>query len=260
MRNNKVVQLSISAVTVGLLVFLIVNTFLRPTRSFLLQRIVSPLFASASAVAFMVSNFFGEGAETDRLLRENNRLLMRVAEGELLKKENGELKKSLGLGNALGQTVLSVSPAGFFQLFGNEILVLSRGRESGIRPGDIVFTEDKVYVGRVLAAEEGQSDVLLASSPAEIFDVVFAASGITARARGLSGGEFAVDFVPNEVDISREEFVGVVPKTAFWPQGMVLGKVVDKGAGVGEIFREVSAVHLFNPFQPQPLFVALLGR
>lgn len=259
MRNNRVIYLSFIAVTAGLLIFFIINALLRPVHSFFLQKVISPIFVSASTAAFGVSDFFSGGGETNRLLGENDRLLAKAAEGEILKKENGELKKALGLGEILGREVLPVSPAGFFRFFGNEILTLSRGRESGIQAGDIVLTEDKVYVGRILVSEEGLSDVLLASSPAEVFDVVFVASGATARARGLSGGEFAIDFVPNEVDINREEFVGLVPKTASWPQGMVLGKVIDKGTGAGEIFREVSAVHLFNPFQPQSLFVALLG-
>jgi len=259
-KNPRIVKILFFAVAVGLLIFLSVRILFSPTVEFFMQRTSSFVFETAGRLILKMANFSIDGQESRRLREENSRLLLGSAEVEILRKENNEFRKAAGLSESLGKNVLAVSPAGFFRLFGNEILVINLGRESGIRSGDIVFTEDKVYVGRVLMAGEGTAEVLLASSPYEVFDVVFSTSGVSARAKGRAGGEFTIDFVPNEILIAPEEFVGILPKNAHWPQGLILGRVFDKGTVAGGIFKEVSAVHLFNPSQPPPIFVILLGR
>ncbi len=215
--------------------------------------VYGPAISAASRLSQNAASILGG----QTLLAEDGNLKLAAvsAENETLKKENKALIKALVLGGEYGRKVVPVSPAGFFREIGREVLMLNRGRESGINPGDTVMTEEKIYVGRVLRSGPERSDVILASSRSHITDVLFLASGLRARAKGEGGGELEIDLLPESAEIKRGDLFIVSPKAGDLSSGLLFGEIREASSIEGRIFKNARAVHLFNSFRHTPLFV-----
>lgn len=189
--------------------------------------------------------------------REHRKLAGLAAQIDALKKENEALLRALVLGADLAHKVIPALSAGFFREIGADIIVINRGRESGISAGDPVMTAEKIYVGRVLRSGPDRSDVILASSRSQITDVLFLNKAFRARANGKGGGEFEIDLLPESVEIKSGDLFIVSPKAGDYASGLLFGEIREARSREGSIFRNARAVHLFNPFQYSTLFVIL---
>ena len=188
---------------------------------------------------------------------EHRKLAGLAAEIDALKKENEALLRALILGGEHGRKVIPALSAGFFREIGADIIVINRGRESGISAGDPVMTAEKIYVGRVLRSGPDRSDVILASSRSQITDVLFLDKALRARANGKGGGEFDIDLLPQSVEIKSGDQFTVSPKAGDYASGLLFGEIREARSQEGSIFRNARAAHLFNPFQYSTLFVIL---
>jgi cell shape-determining protein MreC len=101
--------------------------------------------------------------------------------------------------------------------------------------------------------------VLLAASRNQVIDVSFSDLNLRARARGLGGREFAIDFVPENAEIQKGDLFTVTRKPDNTASGLLLGEIRDIASDESRVFKLIRAVHLFDPFSAEPLFVVPSG-
>lgn len=245
-------QLLFFAVTAGLLVFLSISGVLRPLGDRITRRLGMPLVSMVRGLAQKI----GAG---DRAVAEieDPSLLSRLAELEILRKENAALTRALGLGFETGKKIVPSWQVGFSRMLGEEFIVINRGSETGINIGDPVFTEDKIYVGHVFSVGEGRADILRITSPSQSTDVFLVSRGIRGQARGAGGGEFSIEFIPEGVSVQKNDLFVVAPRAGEPASGLVVGEIREVTAIPSEVFQNIRAIHLFDPYRYQPLFVAL---
>lgn len=215
--------------------------------------VVMPLFRGAKWIFMSAGVAFKKDDEQEN----NSDEALRLAKEEIaaLQEENERLLEAVGLSRASGKRVIPASVAGFFRSAGNEVLLIDRGNKEGIAAGDFAFAEGNLYVGRVIGAGEGRSEILLPTSESESFEVVFRKAGIRARAKGFSGGEIAVDFVPLDAPVAVGDLFEVAPIPNMASSEMFLGEAREVENAAPSIFKRIRAVPLFNPRGPGTVFV-----
>lgn len=248
------IRLIIFTVTIGLLIFLNIQGVFLPVENFLSRAVLSPLLSLADGF------FSGGDGKYEVLRKENQKLLVEIAELETLRKENEALTRALGLVQESGRKVLPASLVGFFRFFGNEIVVINRGKESGILIGDIVLTEEKIFIGKIVASNDGRADVLLVTSPTATHDVTFPTSGIRARARGVGAGELIVDLVPESAPVEAGDVFVISPRAGDFSSWLLVGQVREVMVGASPVFKKIRAIHPFQPERDSRLFIIASGK
>ncbi|MFY9462080.1 MAG: rod shape-determining protein MreC [Candidatus Sungiibacteriota bacterium] len=251
-KDRKSIELLVFVVTAGLLIFLSIVGGLGTVTNLFSRGVAVPLLSSASRI-------FWNGGDYQAIQNENIQLKSQVAEADFLKKENDILRKALGLGYEEGRRVIPVSNVGFYRFFENEIVIIDRGIEAGIKAGDAVQTGEKVYVGRVISNDRGRADVLLVTSRSQAIDISFPNLNVRARARGVNGRELAVDFVPDSAAIQKGNLFTVTRKPGNTSSGLLLGEIREVATDESKVFKIIRAIHLFDPFGAEPLFVMPSG-
>ncbi|MDO8561146.1 MAG: rod shape-determining protein MreC [bacterium] len=247
-RDIKNIEFLIFIVTAGLLVFLSIVGGLRPLTN-LVSRVTVPLLSFSTSIFRTTGNY-------QTLQDENAKLKSQLADADSLKKENENLQKALSLGYEEGRRILPASRIGFYRFFDNEIIIIDRGVEAGVAAGDIVQTADKVYAGKVISSTSGRADVLLVTSRNQVIDVTFTNSNIRARARGINGREFAIDFVPENAEIHKGDLFIVTPKAGNKASNLVLGEIREISSDESHVFKIIRALHLFDSLGDATLFVS----
>jgi len=251
-KDRKSIKILVFAVTAGLLIFLsIVGGFGTVTNLFS-RGVAVPLLSAAGRI-------FGNGGDYRTLQDENIKLKSQIVEADAFKNENDILKKALELGYEEGRRVIPVFNIGFYRFFENEIVIIDRGIEAGVRSGDPVVTAQKVYAGRVISNGKGRADVLLATSRSQAVDISFLNLNVRARARGVGGLELAVDFVPENALIQKGDLFTVTKKDGVVSSGLILGEIREVVTDESKVFKIIRAVHLFDPLGAGPLFVISSG-
>lgn len=184
-------------------------------------------------------------------------LVSRDLEIASLRRENEQLREAAGFSRVIGRKVVPASAAGFFRSAGNEVLLIDQGSEAGIAAGNLVFSNGKIYVGRVVAAGKGRSEVLLPTSEMELMEVLFPAAGVRARAKGSSGGEVIIDFVPMDSAVGVGDIFEIAPGSEGGASGMFLGEVREAKDIPSSVFKSIRAIPLFYPLRPGEIFVAI---
>ena len=224
---------------------------------------LSPVFEKVSAFADSVaagSVFFSSRKELhekiDALQKENEKLAARTASLLIAGMENEELKELLGLQSAFPRfNLVSAHSIGFVRDGRDEYIFISKGVKDGVYSDLFVIDGGTTIVGRVTEAYSSAAKVKLITSETEAVNGMFADSRVPALVRGNNFRELQIDLVPENISVSagdeivlseQKDYVGFSPR---------IGRVVEVGSSESGVFKEVKAIHSFDPQSFGPVFV-----
>lgn len=243
--------------------------FLVAERSNAMLAVKSKFFNFVSAVGRPVFSFaakisdaregilrYREITDENRALRVQERVdLEKLVLFEETAKENQALRDALGLKKEFGRAVIPAHIAGLFRDVSEEIIIVDKGAEDGITVGAVVIGKNHVLVGRVIEAYEKTAQVILATSPSEKIDVVFAGTALRASAQGDGAGEFALGLVPYGAQVAEGDTVLVSHADSAYPYGFIAGTVSRIRESEARVFRDLRARSLFDPFRDEEVYI-----
>lgn len=241
-----------AVLVVGALIFFGRRGGLRSFQERVSQLVISPTLAR---IHRMSRGLLHRQTAYEGLEAERRTLLGERAELELLRKENSALREALSLHETMRHAVIPASVIGFSRELGNEILVVDQGSVVGVRTGDVVIAEGNIYVGRVRGVSEDRAEVFLPTSAEETLSIAFLSGDIRARARGIGGGELALDLVSEKAPIQKGDLFTVLLSDYGWAGRLLLGEVRAVTLDETSVFKAIRALHLFDPFVADHVFI-----
>ena len=236
----------------------------------------SPLFVYARSIVFKISaplmekfsglnRLLGTGyfsskkslmAEIQRLGAENQSLVLKLGSFISLERENDELKKLLKIKEERPFfDFISARPVGFIRNGQDEYIFISRGLRDGVHSDLWVLDSQNVFVGRVAEAYQTASMVKLATSASETLNGVLPASGIRVLIKGNGFREFLVDLVPENIEVKEGDEVMAQESWEYAGLSPLLGRVAEVSPSGSQVFKNVKALHYFDPQAMEPVFV-----
>jgi len=183
------------------------------------------------------------GRTASGLRTENYRLSHLAAE---LAVENARLEAQVGAGSKspadslllIHAPVIARDPVTF-----ERYLVVSRGRNQGVRPGSPVISPTGV-AGKVIAAGPHQALVQTLLATGSRVAVMNLRSRISGVGRPVQAGALAIDYLPKEADYRVGDTVVTAGLGEVFPKGLRVGTVVSTPDDKGALFKPV----LIRPF------------
>lgn len=245
--TRRLAKVFVLAVTVGLLVFLGQSAMLASWRGRFSSTLV-PILSWASRGAEKAHTWLGgaSGEKLRELEGERERLLGEVARRDEVMRENETLREALALRKEGEEGVIPAKIVGFFRQGRDEFLLLDRGAENGIAPGDLVLNKNRVLGGAVVEAGSGFARVMLLTSPSKGTDVI-AGNDLRVIAKGNNNRELIIDLVPQDAGIKSGDLVTASPRATGRKITLVVGEIREVRQAENEVFKTVRALHLFNP-------------
>lgn len=217
-----------------------------------------PIFSLAEKVGDVRQGVlhYREVVEENKSLRDQYRAAVeKLGIFEETQKENESLREAIGFHNELGRSVIPAHVAGLFRDVNQEVIMVDKGREDGVVNGSVVIGKNHVVVGRIIEAYAETAKVLLATSPSEKFDVVFAGTPLRVIAQGESAGEFTLGLVPADASIADGDVVLVSHAHSVYPPGFTVGTVSRIRESASRVFRDVRVRSLFDPYQEEMVYI-----
>lgn len=206
---------------------------------------------SASLVRNLTFSFFSNRAlfqENEKLKIENENLTSRLASLFTLEKENLELREILKIKETYPSfEFIKAGVVGLVRDGGDEYIFISQGTNAGVHSDLLVLTPQNTYVGRIAEAYTDTSKVKLITSSSETTNGMILPKRIGVLLRGNVFREFIVDFVPENAEVNEGDIVvssGILDYSNLNP---VIGRVVEVKSSVAEVFKNVKALHNFDP-------------
>lgn len=163
--------------------------------------------------------------ENDMLREENLALLQNVVQLEDTARENAELRKAL---KAEFPSEFDVVLAGIVgREIGKDVLIIDKGKESGIEKSMPVITPGRLVVGRIDSVFEGFSRVLLISQENVSFDAEVMGKNIIGAVRGQGAGRLVFDLIPQKEDLQEGDMVITSNLARIFPENLLVG-IVEK--------------------------------
>lgn len=224
---------------------------------------VSPLqktlYKAGSGVSGLFEGLFTAGGlkkEQQELAKQNILLKQEVLRLRSYEEETRALKQALGLSLEYGfQFVLA--DVVLFQPEEDAVLI-SAGREMGLREEMPVVTQDGVLVGRVRGVFEYFSSVLLISSEDTAFDVEIqgtSSESVLAAAEGASHHQLRFVLAPQEAVIKVGDLVKTTALGGKFPKELLVGEVSSAKKNDAESFQEGEIMPYFASTPLRKLFV-----
>ena len=191
-------------------------------------------------------------------MEENQNLLTKILELDLLKKENEELKKALSLG--LEKEFQLILVKSISKETEGDFILISKGKEDGIREDFAVISAEKVLVGKIDQVYKNFSRVKLISAENNIFDVeiITVADGgekIYGLAQGEGNFKIKIKFIPKEKEIKEGATVISSNIAQKFPQGLLVGAIKKVGKSDVEPHQIIELEPFFRLNLGQTLFI-----
>lgn len=184
------------------------------------------LWGAGDEFSSFLSNMFHSNQlrqNNEELMKENIMLTQSIAELDNIKKENIELRKVINTELPFEFSVLLANVSG--REIGNDILLVNKGRESGIEVNMPVITAEKLIVGRVIEVLDGFSRVDMVSQEDLSFDAGVIGKDIAGVIRGEGGGNLIFDLIPQDKDLQEGDRVATSNLAKIFPENLIIGVV-----------------------------------
>jgi rod shape-determining protein MreC len=194
--------------------------------------------------------FFHAKSENEELKEELRRARLQALQGATALQENAQLRKAVEFRagrtfpsgyEEIGATVTSYDPNAF-----QETLVVSAGRDDGVRKDDPVVSSEGYLVGHVSKTSPNTSRVMLLTDgdfSVSAFDVQTETYGLVSHGQG-AGENLILDLVPKDKLVRRNDLivtagrqVGELP--SLYPRNIAIGTVEQVGRTDVDIFQSV---------------------
>ena len=219
-----------------LIVLFILNPkILLSVRTFTFEALSKPLIILADTHKYF--------ARITRLSEENIRLkhrvsslsveLARLREAEL---ENRRLRMFFKLKKYLSYEVIFAQIIGRGASDWRRVLIINKGTADGIREHMPCATA-KGVIGRVVETAPNSSKIMLVTDPASRIGAILEASRESGLLIGLADGTCKLIYLPFDAEIKKGESVLTAGYGAFFPKGVLLGKVAEIGVEKSRLYK-----------------------
>ncbi|MDD5073144.1 MAG: rod shape-determining protein MreC [Candidatus Omnitrophica bacterium] len=183
----------------------------------------------ASAVfgtGFELLHFKSIANENKRLKRDVAALGSRAAALDEAVSENRRLKGLLSMKDKIGRRSVAAKVTGLDISNWAESLIINKGIKDGIKE-DMAALADGVVIGKVTAVGRVSSRVSLVSDPEIRVAVVSQRGRAGGLMYGIAHGRCIMKFIPKDADIKAGDTVVISGTSGVYPQGFLVGKVID---------------------------------
>lgn len=216
--------------------------------------VVSPLLRVANSVSMRLGAFGGLSQDEARnILLENQRLKAKIFEIEELKDQNVQLRAALGLKESVGLPIEGAGVLLHTREFGQEFLVIDKGKNVGIKKDNLVIDANRLLVGSIVAVEDRTAKVGVVSNAGKTYEAELVPLGVKMLVRGMSGRALLLELLPPSAPIRKGDFVALA--LASGHQTFLIGEVVREKAGSNTTFKEAVATMLVHPETLSEVFV-----
>lgn len=161
-----------------------------------------------------------------RLRSETEDLRARLIGQEQLQKENARLQSLLDFREKLVYSSLAAAVIGRNPVQWNSSILINRGAESGIRPGQPVLMGAGV-VGKVAEAFSGTSKVLLLTDPQFSVAAVVRRSRDSGLVSGTLQGFLRMSYLEPDADVRVGDEVITSKLSGSFPEGIFIGTITE---------------------------------
>jgi rod shape-determining protein MreC len=244
LRNNRLARRRVIEFTILIAITLVLMAFSANPYIQEFQRGLSfalrPFQGAIADVAGSVANVAGAVSEIDRLrsengalLDENERLANENSRLEAVRLENEQLTALMQLQSGLEHETVATRVIGRETLETRRIVIIDRGSDDGVEPGDVVIVQGGALAGRVTDVGPSFAKVTLISDSTSLVVGQLLGSGASGEVVGEAGGVLVMRNVDSAVPIGIDEEVftaGIEVNGGIrspYPKGLVIGAVVD---------------------------------
>ncbi len=230
-------------------------------RNFLISP-VTRMFAYAGEEGFFVfKNIFGVRgvikenvflkSELEFFRGEYFKLANVSQENEFLRQalnlEKEDIHKKLVLAN-----ILSFDP---FQA--NDIFVIDKGRQNGIKENDSVILSGNIVVGRVKDVGEKDSRVLLVTSSQSKITAVSEDDKAKGVISGSASGALALDLILKDVELKQGQIFMTSGLDGIFKRGLLIGELSEVTSSASAPLQKASVRPFFNLRDLKQVFVVV---
>ena len=183
----------------------------------------------ASAVfetGFELLHFKSIANENKRLKRDVAALGSRAAALDEAVSENKRLKGLLAMRDKIGRRSVAAKVTGLDLSNWAESLIINKGAKDGMKE-DMAVLADGIVIGKVTAVGRASSRVSLVSDPEIRVAVVSQRGRASGLMYGIAHGRCIMKFIPKDADIKTGDTVVTSGTSGVYPQGFLVGKVID---------------------------------
>jgi len=184
-----------------------------------------------------INRLSGENRE---LREENERLRGEVVRLREVETENQQLRNLTGIREARPED--SFIAAGVFardQSNARQLVAINRGSSDGVREGMVVLTKQGTLVGSVTEVLDGASWVTLITDPSSAVSALIQESHVQGLLAGEPDGTLTMEFVQETADVTEGDTVITSNLGGGYPDGEVIGRVVEVERTAQELFQSV---------------------
>ncbi len=210
-------------------------------------RITAPIESALQDVTRPVADFVNNLTDVNRLsdenqsLREENeRLVAEAARLREVEAENHELRQSLEIRETRPEDafvpadVIGRDPSNV-----RDVIVINRGIDDGLQEGMVALTRQGSLVGSVTRALDDVAWITLITDPGSASSAVIQDSRVEGVVEGAADGTLQMVFVEKTADVKEGDLVLTSAIGGRYPNGEVIGKVVDVEKEAQELFQSV---------------------
>ena len=204
---------------------------LKPVRGYL-ETLVSPIYLIAESPYLLSSEVSLQVSTHETLIEQNEALnrqvlaLSHISQQFMsLKAENDRLRELLRSQARLSDEVLIVEIVGVIPTPGSFELVIDKGNDAGIRPGQAVL-DAQGLVGQVVSVSALTSRVLVVTDPDHAVPVQVTRNGVRSIAGGTGdAAALLLENVPISADIIEGDVLETSGLAGRFPRGYPVGTV-----------------------------------
>ena len=183
----------------------------------------------ASAVfetGYELLHFKSIANENKKLKRDVAALSSRAAALDEAVSENRRLKDILAMKDKMARRSVAAKVTGLDYSNWAESLVINKGSKDGMKE-DMAVLANGVVIGKVTAVGRSTSRVSLITDPEIRVAVVSQRGRAAGLMYGIAHGRCIMKFIPKESDIKPGDTVVTSGTSGVYPQGFLVGKVLD---------------------------------
>ncbi|MCK5211482.1 rod shape-determining protein MreC [Candidatus Parcubacteria bacterium] len=242
---------------IGLLVFLYSIGALRPVERYL-SRGLNPILSTIYSWGADINVAYDEQTskvdlwqQINDLQAETNQLISENVELKVVEEENAILREYLNFFDDHGyEHILSrvISRGDITNVTGRtESILIDKGSADGLVIGLAVVDEQGIVVGKIAAVKESSSLVRLVNNrQCKLAASVLGnevSNGVTEGELGLT---IKMNFIPQEVEIKKDDIVVTSGLEETIPRGLVIGKVLEVNKENNELWQSAQITPLMD--------------
>lgn len=211
-------------------------------------KVTQPVIGLSSFSVLKVKGYFSTLFSIKRQLDESRDLKTQVkrlqklnADLLIAQQENSSLRKLLALKQQLPHTTVAASVVSRDSTGLSGSVVINRGRDQSISPGDAVIDESGALMGVVSEVYTDTSKFILITDGSIKIDARVpnkpSALGVVTGSHGLG---LSLDLISQEVALSEGDMVATSGLTGKYPAGLVIGELFKQPGKESDLFQRLA--------------------